>query len=236
MSGFLAKQDYFNLAAEGTGLQVKADTSADAHYINEEMDGDGDVADVTTYGLQGQPSNDYELKADLDLDVVLGTLTTIGTGETAFKVALKQVTIKTAGGAAVTVSANGERLPSAMAQDARTIDAGTIVLTKLYKAQIIADSVTISTGNRLLSNDIDINCEMGVTRVEGVAITYDVYNGRIVQALSIVQIGATAPTVTAGTDWTLTKKLTRTNPDAKRPTWTCELTKYLTTTTPVVTP
>lgn len=223
---FIAKTDYFGLAGTGVGLKVKDDDKNDGHFVNEEPDDKGDICDVTVYGGQAQPRVAYELDADLDLDLALGTLTSI---EAIGKCMLAEVVIRTAGGSPVTVEASGELLRAA-ATETKKIDAGNIALSSLYMAQTLAASITLpeTAVARLTKNDITITCERSVTRVEGVDITHDVWNGRIVQAFELVQLGSADPTITAATGWHISKKLTRSNKDSKRPTWSGEITKVLT--------
>lgn len=61
----------------------------------------------------------------------------------------------------------------------------------------------------------------------GETISFDVVDGKLEVQVTILQTGATAPTITAGTNWTVTAPLTSSNPDADYPTWTCTLSRYL---------
>ena len=63
---------------------------------------------------------------------------------------------------------------------------------------------------------------------DGETVAFDVVDGKLEVQLTIQQTGSTKPTVTAGSDWTITAPLTCSNPDADYPSWTCTLSRYLT--------
>ena len=62
----------------------------------------------------------------------------------------------------------------------------------------------------------------------GETVAYVVVDGKLEASLTILQTGNTAPTVTAGSDWTITAPLNCSNPDADYPSWSCTLSRYLT--------
>ena len=58
-------------------------------------------------------------------------------------------------------------------------------------------------------------------------MSFDVVDGKLEVQITIQQTSSTAPTLTAGTDWTITAPLTCSSPDADYPSWTATLSRYL---------
>lgn len=52
-------------------------------------------------------------------------------------------------------------------------------------------------------------------------------DGKLEVQVTIIQTGNTSPTVTAGTNWTITAPLNCSNPDADYPSYSCTLSRYL---------
>lgn len=61
----------------------------------------------------------------------------------------------------------------------------------------------------------------------GEPVSYDVTDGKLEVQVTILQTGATKPSLTAGTDWTITSPLNCSSPDADYPTWSATLSRYL---------
>lgn len=230
VKAFIAKLDFAALATVGNGLIVKDHSRNASNQFVKGSDQRGDTIAHNVFGSRAAPVVNYELSLDLTaFQVTLGTVNTVDTAP----YMVKQIDIKTAKGTPVTLSATTEKLQAA-ATATSTIDFGTITLSKLHKAQFIADSVTLGgTGASLQSCDISFKATPTFAEVAGVIKSHDIAGGEVTQALTILQTGSAVPTVTAGTGWEITDELKETsNPDSNYPTWTCTLTKFVASTEP----
>jgi len=224
---FSVPVDYVGLA--DTALILKSSTENRTAQTAEAKDARGDFIAREVFGESATPSSEYVLATDLSKAITLGTVTTVGSD----KVVLKSFSIKTAAGQAPTVSANGETIQAAGTVSS-TIAAGTITCSVRHKAQILDGAFTLSgDGCSLNACDYTAECELTKATVEGEIKAHDVSGGRATVTATIVQSGATAPTITAGTDWDMTTPKSVTSPDGDYETWTVTLTKSLEGTDPV---
>jgi hypothetical protein len=230
VTAFIAKFDFAALSSVENGLIVKDHSRNGSNQSVKAGNQKGDTVAYNVFGTREAPVVNYELSADLtDFAIVLGTVNTVDTAP----YLVKQVDFKTAAATPVGMSATTEKL-QAGATASSTIDMGTISLTKLHKAQFIADSLTLGgTGASLQSNDISFKCNPTFATVEGAIKSHDISGGEVTQSLTILQTGSAKPTVTAGTDWDITDELKEvSNPDSNYPTWTCTLSKFVACTEP----
>lgn len=229
-TAFLAKFDFAALATVENGLIAKDHSRNGSNQSVKAGNQKGDTVAYNVFGSRAAPVVNYELSKDLtDFPVVLGTVNTVDTAP----YLVKQIDFKTAKATPVGMSATTEKL-QAGATASSTIDFGTITLTKLHKAQFIADSFTLGgTGCSLQANDISYKGNVTFGEVAGAIKSHDMSGGEIVQSITIQQTGVAVPTVTAGTGWEILEELKETsNPEADYPTWTCTLNKFVASTEP----
>ena len=222
---FPSKTDYLGLA--DTNLILRDCTEGLAAEVAEATDENGDVAAVEVFGEKASPSVTYAVKGDVEKDLVLGAVTTIGESTSAKYYVLTNVTVNTSAGGAPTVSASGEEVPSATPSATFTVDDG-LAVKKSAIAQIPLSAFTLSgTGCHLSSCNLAASVNFTDATKDGERLAWDCTNGRLVVTVGIVQTGSTEPTITAASGWEVTSPLTRTSPDSDFPTWSATLTKYL---------
>lgn len=222
---FPSKTDYLGLA--DTNLIFRDCTEGLAAEVAEATDENGDVAAVEVFGEKASPSVTYAVKGDVEKDLVLGAVTTIGESTSAKYYVLTNVTVNTSAGGAPTVSASGEEVPSATPSATFTVDDG-LAVKKSAIAQIPLSAFTLSgTGCHLSSCNLAASVNFTDATKDGERLAWDCTNGRLVVTVGIVQTGSTEPTITAASGWEVTSPLTRTSPDSDFPTWSATLTKYL---------
>lgn len=225
---FISKNDYFSLA--DTALACVASNDGASASVAEAKDAEGAIVAHTVYGATKAPSCDYVLKAAwtkaanaLKLGAVSGTTD---------KIMLASVTINTAAGSAPTVSASGEQVEST-ATTGCTFGIPAISLPKTHHAHILFSAFTLGgTGCHLQSANYTASASVTKATKDGDCVASDIVEGKIEAQVTIVQTGSATPTLTAGSDFTVTSPLTCSNPDADYPTWTATLTKYLAKTEP----
>jgi hypothetical protein len=230
VTAFIAKFDFAALSSVENGLILKDHARNGSNQSVKAVNQKGDTIAYNVFGTREAPVVNYELTADLtDFAIVLGTVNTVDTAP----YLVKQVDFKTAAATPVGMSATTEKL-QAGATASSTIDMGTISLTKLHKAQFIADSFTLGgTGCSLQANDISFKGNATFGEVASAIKSHDMSGGEITQSITIQQTGATLPTVTAGSGWEILDVLKETaNPEADYPTWTCTLHKFVASTEP----
>ena len=222
---FPSKTDYLGLA--DTNLILRDCTEGLAAEVAEATDENGDVAAVEVFGEKASPSVTYAVKGDVEKDLVLGAVTTIGESTSAKYYVLTNVTVNTSAGGAPTVSASGEEVPGATPSATFTVDDG-LAVKKSAIAQIPLSAFTLSgTGCHLSSCNLAASVNFTDATKDGERLAWDCTNGRLVVTVGIVQTGSTEPTITAASGWEVTSPLTRTSPDSDFPTWSATLTKYL---------
>lgn len=229
---FISKPDYFGLATSvSTSLTLKSSTLNKTASVAEATDEKGDVVAEEVFGDVASPSVTYELKADLDLDdITLGSITTVDSKP----YVLSSVSFSTAPATVPEVQCSGEQVEAgATTANSTTIELPSISLKKWHDAQILGEAFSLSgTGCYLNGCNYTVSCDVTKATVDGVIVAHDVENGRIEVQVTIVQSGSTAPTVTAASGWVVTSPLTTDNPDEDYPSWTCTVTKYLTSVHP----
>jgi hypothetical protein len=232
---FKAKIDFCGLA-DGTHIMLASHDEGRASSNTICANDEGDVADVTKFGVTMSPSNIYKLKADLtSYNIVLGSVNTVNLGTQQAPdnhyFVLKSVAIGTSNSGAVSISAQAEEVPSATA--ARTYTVSIASLKCRIKAQIINSLFTLGGEKvHLQSASYTFSVDFTPTTIDGVRVTYDIHGGKIECSLSAKQAGTVAPTVTATAADTEVKIIsgepTESRPDSDYATVTAAVTKYLT--------
>lgn len=231
---FATKTDFSGLVAKSDGaLLIRDDNPNESQEVYRPTGQDGSYVATEVYGDDASPANNFALAKDLSLEIKLGAITTVSTK----KYALESVTVSTTGGSAPTISATSQLVESA-ATDASVClyDVGTLNVSKRHHAQILMDAFTLSgAGCQLTSCTATIAATVNKDKVEGEVVSSDIVNGLITVTGEILATGTTAPTVTAASGWTLTKKPVAANPEAAYKTYSFEVTKNLTKTEPTAT-
>jgi len=228
---FKEKTDYCGLSTVSANFVVRDDNVNGSNEVYRPQGQDGSFVAVEVFGDDSAPSNSYGVKANTTLTagaIKLNKITTVGNKP----YALESVNIGTSAGSPVTLSATCQEV-EAGATDAASdhYEVPALTINKSQSAQILFSAFTISgTGCELTDCAAAIACQVGKDKVAGTKIASDINSGLITVTGTILQTGATAPTLAAATGWTLTKPatLSPSNGETTYPTYTFEVTKALT--------
>jgi hypothetical protein len=188
------------------------------------------VVAFEVFGETMSPSNTYVLGKDLTLSSLPKCGAPIaGTGDySAKKFTLGSITISTSAGAPPSIQASGEEIPAATTHSDCTYTFPSTTLKLCHHAQILWDAFTLGgTGCYLQQANYTAGGTISRATKDGETVSFDVVDGKLEVQITIQQTGATAPSLTAGTNWTITAPLTCSNPDADYPSWTATLSRYL---------
>lgn len=231
MASFTDKKDYFGLTANSAPLEVISDDDGASNEYNEYKAQDGSLTDSIAFGEKQEPSNDLELTGDWTIaadTIKLGGVTTVDTK----KFALGELNIETTAGELPTISASGKQVP-ASAATARYYALPAETVKNDETAQILWDAFELTGSDcHLQSAKYKAAAELPTKDKNGFPVAFGVAQGVIECAIEIVQCGTTAPTLTAGTGWSVSSKLKCSNPDSDCPTWTATLRYFLEKTIP----
>lgn len=233
---FNTHKDHFALGtASGSALSHKESASDVTNGVTAEAEDElGDVVATDTFAERKKLTSSFVVVDDLAVatSFILGTLT-----ET--KAVLTEVNISTEKGKAPTVEASGEDVSvwapgetsGAAATQGATITPDAFTVLALHKAQILFSAFTLGgTGCKLNSCNAKISCNLSLAENAGGVVAHDVQRGMIEVTATIIQPAAAEPTVTAASNWKITKPLSKTEPEGGHDMWTVTLTKPLTTT------
>lgn len=186
------------------------------------------LAGTEIYGEDSAPSNSYGLKGDISLaagKIKLNKVKTIGDGQAAKCYALESIQIGTGAGSAPTISATCQEIEAGVS-DANQChySVPALTLTKKHHAQILFGAFTL-TGNgcTLTECAATIGGSINKDKVEGVKISSDINSGVITVTGTVLQTGATEPTLAAANGFVITSPLNCTNPEAAYKSYTFEL-------------
>ena len=227
---FQSKIDFCGLSANSK-IVCRSHTEGRSHSVVTCENDEGDTIDTTLFGEVMSPTNEYELKGDVEnWDIALGSVKTVNVGGKDMHFALKSVSIGTSNSGIVTLSAAAEQVPEATVQ--RTYTVRIAKLRARNKAQILNDLFKVE-GERvhLQSASYEISVEVAPTTVDGERVMVDVYGGKIVASVEAKQAGTVAPTVapvTADAVTILSSPNDGSRPDSDYSTASAEVTKYLT--------
>lgn len=223
---FQSKIDFCGLSAN-ENIVCKSHTEGRSHSTVNCSNEDGDVIDVTVFGEVMSPTNEYELKGNLEKwNIVLGSVKEID-GK---YFALKSVSIGTSNGGIVTLSAAAEEVHAKQLQRTYTVNISKLLARN--KAQILNDLFKVE-GQRvhLQSASYEIAAEFAPTTVDGERVMADIYGGYIKVSVEAKQAGDVAPVVSpvaADSVVVLTAANDGSRPDSDYSTVSAEVTKYLT--------
>lgn len=234
---FIEKTNHFEDTFPSETFKVVNSSEGYSVQNVEATDACGLVQANTIFGDVYTPSNSYVcgLRTDgIDMDIKLGKYSSAIDGK---MVILTNVTINTAAGQAPTIDASGETAEptSAFAPENEfyMLQVAPFKMDGTHCAQTLMNAFSISdqSGCYLQSANYTFACDLTKATKDGECVSHSVSNGRIEIALTIVQTYLDKPDVSVDEEngWKITSPLTCENADASYPTWTCTLTKYLTT-------
>lgn len=225
---FKTKTDFFGLATGGVVItesnENKSASVAEGHSEK------GDIVAFEVFGETMSPQCTYVLSANTNLSSMQCGTPITGTGDySGKKFTLGGLTINTSAGSPPSIQASGEEIPSGTSHSDCTYTFPSATLKMCHHAQILWNAFTL-TGDGCYLQQANYSAGGTISRAtkNGETVAYDVVDGKLEVQLTIQQTGNTAPTVTAGSDWTITAPLNCSNPDADYPSWTCTLSRYLT--------
>lgn len=224
---FKAKTDFFGIA--GGGLVI---TESNENKTASTVEGHNEKGDVVAYEVFGEtmsPECTYVLSANASLSSMKCGEPISGTGDyNGKKFTLGSLTINTSAGSPPSVQASGNEIPANTTQSDCTYTLPAATLKMCHHAQILWDAFTLSgSGCYLQQANYTAGGTISRATKNGDTIAFDVVDGQLQVNITILQTGNTQPSVTPGTDWTITAPMTCSNPDADYPTWTCTLSRYL---------
>lgn len=215
------KTDYFGMATDSSGLVLTSSTENKSATVIQAQDAKGDVVAQEIVGETSAPSCTYVVKSD-------ATITGQKLGYANGGYVVGSISITTGAGTPPGVSVTGEEVPTSGHTDCY-YETPACKVEVCHHAQILFSAFTLTgDGCYLTSANYTISGSLTKATKDGETIAYDISNGKVEAQVEIVQTGATAPTFAAGTDFTLTSPLTKTEADAAYPTWSATVTKNLT--------
>ena len=220
-AGFSAPVEYFGQESS-TVIGLKSSTEGRDYAVKlTATDERGDIVARDLAGERISPSAVYNVIADDDLYLVLGSVNTVGTDV----VVLLGCDISTSAASAPEVTLSGESIQTGGTASS-TVTLPAIPLSPRHKAQILAGAFTLTgTGCNLTSCSLSARANITRATVSGDTVTHDVSGAEIVVSGTVQQTGATAPTIEAGAGWELTRPKSKENPDEGYIEWTFEATK-----------
>lgn len=222
---FENKTDYYGFATS-SGLVLQSSDENKSKQIAEARNEKGDVVKREEYGEIISPSCSYILKSDWSL----GTGVKFGEAKTwnTKKLAITNITISTGAGTPPSVQVSGEEVSKDSAQHDCTATLPDTSVKVCHHAQKLFNVPWISTDGCYVTQ-ANYTASVNLTKAtqNGDTVAFDISDGKIEATLSIVQSGATDPSITPTTGWTITSPLTKSEPDADFPSWSVTLTKDL---------
>lgn len=214
------------LAAECSALSLRSNNHSATNQTLEILGQSGDIIGDELYGYVKNPSCDYAITSK-------GKLTGILLGKVYnAPYALSSISISTSAGGEPTVSCNGVQIETGATQSVCTYALDEIDLTPARHALTFgAFTYTESKALTLQSSDFEASVELSPTTINGDPVASDSVKG--VETVSITMwsaIETTEPVIVPNEadGWHITTGWTCTGADSSLFTWTCTLTKYLT--------
>ena len=220
-AGFSDPVEYFG---QGTSTVIGLKSSTENRDYAVKLTAPDERGDIVARDVAGErisPSGVYNVIADGNLSLVLGSVNTVGKDV----VVLLGCDISTSAAAAPEVTLSGESIQTG-GTESSTVTLPPITLSPRHKAQILAGAFSLNgTGCSLTSCSLSVRANITRATVAGDTVTHDVSGADIVVSGTVQQTGATAPTITAGEGWTMTTPESKDNPDEGYIEWTFECSK-----------
>lgn len=215
---FQQKTDYLNLGS--TSLILVSSSENRSSQTATAQDSKGDIIAQEIYGTTTAPKCSYVVKSDTAVgNIKIGKASGLDN-----KYTITNLTINTSAGSPPSVEASGEEIPSSTHDDC-WYNVPSTTVEVCHHAQILFGAFSLTgAGNYLTQANYTVSGDLTKATKEGETVAWDIANGQIKAALTIVSVGETAPTVTPGDGWTMTTPLTLEQGDAAYNSYTCELT------------
>lgn len=222
----IAKVDYFGIA-DNTAVVVTDDDQGVSATTLESKGQDGAYVACEVFGTKLAPSCDYKMKGRWVIasgsEKKLGKVTEVD--DKSF--ALIELSISTSNSSIPEISAKGNQVEDG-ATDGCYFIIPAFTLEKKSHAQILWTAFTLTgTGCHLQTANYTASATLVPSEKNGSVLAFDVVEGKIEAEVEILQVGETAPTLTAGAGWYITDPLSRANQDSVNPTWKAKLVKHL---------
>jgi len=230
---FKAKYDFFHLTTDAlgqaTGLVITDSNENKNATTAQAQNEKGDYVAWEVFGETMSPDCSYVLNSDINLSTIMCGEVVNGTGNyQGKKFTLGSLTINTSAGQPPTVQASGEEIPEDTTHTDCKYQLPTTTLKVCHHAQTLWEAFTLGgTGCYLQSATYTAGGTISRAMKDGETVAFDVSEGQLTVNVSITQTGDVAPTLTAGSGWTITAPLSCSNPDSNYPTWTATLSRSL---------
>lgn len=214
------KTDYFGLATDSGGLVLTSSTENKSATVIQAQDEKGDVVAQEIVGETSAPSCTYVVKSD-------ATITGQKLGLASGGYVVSSISITTGAGTPPGITVTGEAVPASSHTDCY-YETPSCKVEVCHHAQTLFSAFSLSgDGCYLTSANYTISGSLTKATKDGETIAFDIADGKIEAQVEIVQTGTAAPTFAAGTDFTITSPLTKTEGDAAYPTWAATVTRNL---------
>lgn len=220
---FADKTDYFSLG--DSNIIIVSSEQNKSIQVAQAKDDKGDVVAQETFGEIEAPTCSYVFKGNATTaSMQIGkAITTSGK-----KYTITSIQIDTAAGSPPTMSVSGEEVTTTGTHSDCYYTVPQATIQVCHHAQTLWSAFTLTgTGCYLIGASYTASGSLTKATKNGDTIAYDIADGQLVASLTIQQSGSTEPTITEGSDWVITTPLSKSEPDAEYPTWTCTLTKPL---------
>lgn len=187
-AGFNAATDIFGLGESWKVKTCDLNASVNTAECPNRFD---DVTARDQYGERTAPTATYELAAAVTTLPALGSLVTID-GK---KVAIAQMTVRTAHGQYPTLEVTGAQVQSGAAKSVRTYACGTVALVPRKHAQDILKWLGNATPDTLTEATFTFSADVTPSEPKGEIVNHDVSNGRCEASYTHTSGTGAAPTV-----------------------------------------
>lgn len=227
---FKAKTEPYGIA-DGTTLVITSVNGGESATNVEAIGQDGSIVANEVCGEISNPSAQLAVKAAVTKAAGAWKLGHVTTADSK-SFALESIDINTTAGSAPTVAVAGKQVEDS-ATDGCTYSVPAFTLSPKHHAQILFSAFELGgTGCHLTAASYKISGTLNVVTKDAEPIAFDIVQGKIEVSVTVKQCGTTAPTLTAGTGFSVTSPLAMTNPDADYATFQATLTCYLSKDTP----
>ena len=211
--------DYFSLA--GTGLKINSSDEGATINMAEAVDERGDFVARDTFEELANPTCTYALCSDYALG-------TIKLGSKISDYIVTGLSVNTSAGGAPTVEVSGEEVPATFLEG-YTYTTPAFQLKKNHEAQILFSAFTLTGTNCYVEScSASLNCTLSRALDSNAETCAGDVNGGVIEVTAtIVQAGATEPSITPDADWTVTSPLTISESNDAYSTHTVTLRKSL---------
>lgn len=223
---FQNKTNFFGFGAPFVLTDSNENKSASTSEGHNEK---GDIAAVEVWGETMAPDCTYVLSADAQLSGIECGAPIAGTGDYASKkFTVGNLEITTTAGGAPSVHVTGAEIPLSTDHSDCVYEFPAATIQQCFHAQILWSAFSLSgDGCYLQQANYTAGGNVATATKDGNVVAYDVTDGKLACNITVLQTGATKPSLTAGDGWKITAPMTASEPDADYPSWTATLEKPL---------